>query len=192
MAILSLSNPTFDAIVSRYYADMQALADSAISGEITERQYRQEQERLTEAAILAVFLLAGGRQNSPEGNKFLGEQQQLARDSSMALATDLFDGRYNGVEGFDSLLKRLELWTYNLGAAHQIGLVTAVVLVGQPEPRLTWLLGSTKKHCDTCLEQSGQTRARSEWAALAAMGIHPQGRGLTCGGWRCGCILVQV
>jgi hypothetical protein len=197
MAILQTDNPLFNTVVTQYYADMTALADMAYAGDIDEFEYRQEQERMTTAVLLALFLLAGGNQGTPAGAQFLEEQQAMIRDSTQALAGDLFDGRYSASENKTaeaargSLLSRLELWTFNMGAAFYIGLITAVTALAA-EPSYQWVLGRTEKHCSTCLEQNGQVRTRSEWAIWAADGVHPQGRGLECGGWRCDCSLVEV
>ena len=196
MAILELDNPLFNTVVAQYYADMTALADMAYAGEIDEFEYRTEQERITTAVLLALFLLAGGNQGTPAEARFLAEQQAIIRDSANALATDLFDGRYSASETVTaeearaSLLSRLELWTFNMGQIWHMGLLLTPVIAGLlEEPRKIWRWGDTVKHCRHCGPLDGVVLTDSEWIAL---NIWPQSSMLECGGYRCGCGLYST
>lgn len=197
MAILTLDNPQFDDVATEYYEDIEALARRALAGDMSQAEYRQQHEELTMAVLLALFLLAGADANTPEARRFLSEQRQIARESAEKLARDLFDGRYSeydgqtAEQGLAHLEERLELWTYTAGQVYQRGVIGAVPVDGR-EKTYGWALGRTEKHCGTCLDMSGQELTQTQWQALAADGIAPQGHGLACKGFRCDCFYREV
>ena len=61
--------------------------------------------------------------------------------------------------------------------------------VGGPRQMVTWRLGQTEQHCETCADLNGQ-RHRLDW--FTERGYIPRENGsatLACGGWRCDCAL---
>lgn len=196
--VLRLNSPRFDALITAYYDDLTAVSDLALNGRLNERLYQRRVLQLSQNTIRAAFLLAGGDEANSQAAAWLRQQYQIAADSSRKLAGDVFDGRYSAVavdgaitqtavDGAAKLAARLTLWTYTVGQATHRG--TLYQPAWLPDINGTWYVGDTE-HCSTCLAQDGVTRPRSEWLALAARGIEPQGRGLECGGWKCQCGIV--
>lgn len=59
--------------------------------------------------------------------------------------------------------------------------------VGGPRQMVTWRLGQTEQHCETCADLNGQ-RHRLDW--FTSRNYIPRENGsttLACGGWRCDC-----
>lgn len=200
-----LNNPTVDPHLLRYYERIDTLAGRALAGQVDERTFRDELIKVTTAAILLLFILAGGSITSAAGIRALQGQQKIARESAGRLAGDIFDGRYSGEGGRGVLQNRLVLWGVTLAGVYAQGqihapaglreVVTAgadgrpVVTVEQGEARLTWRVGATERHCVDCAGFDGQTKTAGEWAA---MGIHPASPDLSCGGWQCLCTLEEA
>lgn len=205
--IPQLDDPAADAQLAAYYELLNDLTAQALAGQLREDVFRSEMRRVTEVALLLMFLLAGGDRSMPGAEKALTEQFRTARNSVERLAEDIYDGRYSvrneeqaraggpvqtADQGRDKLRNRLALWVFTLAGMDAVGKQHAapVVIQGEVvEPEYTWELGQTEKHCSTCLEQDGVTRTASGWKALAAIGVQPQGTGLECRGFRCDCRL---
>lgn len=70
------------------------------------------------------------------------------------------------------------------------GFYNAVKLAGAGNRMLTWTLGDTEQHCDTCQSLDGQ-RHRASW--YSSRGYYPRkpGSATDCGGWRCDCSLID-
>lgn len=70
------------------------------------------------------------------------------------------------------------------------GFYNALKLAGAGNKMLTWNLGFTEKHCDTCSKLDGG-RHRASW--YASHGYYPRkpGSNTDCGGWRCDCSLTD-
>ena len=51
---------------------------------------------------------------------------------------------------------------------------------------LTWRLGKTEEHCDTCAKLDGQTHRLKWYTARDYMPKKP-GAAMDCGGWNCDC-----
>jgi HK97 family phage portal protein len=51
-----------------------------------------------------------------------------------------------------------------------------------------WRVDPAKEHCDDCLKRNGQRLTLDEWGQIG----FPRDRRLECGGWQCGCDLVDV
>lgn len=203
-----IGNPAVDPQLARYYERIDALTGQALAGKVDERTFRQEMERLTLAAILLVFLLAGGDQNTPAAQRELGEQQRIARRSVATLADDIYGGRYSAEEGKqtkeegrEKLQNRLVLWGVTMAGVYAAGQLNAPAqlqtilapdgreVAAPTELRLVWRLGNTEEHCTDCATLDGQAMTVSEWRAA---GIRPQHPDLACGGWRCDCRLEEA
>jgi hypothetical protein len=192
----SIGNPTADPQLLRYYQQIDDLTGRALAGDIDERGFQQELNRLTTAAILLLFLLGGGDVGSPAGARQLAQHQQIARESAARLASDIFDGRYSadgrqtGEDGREKLRNRLVLWTVTAAGVYALGQVHTAPAVGQggqfAEARYRWTRGPTARPCRDCAGLDGVVLTASEWAR---MGIRPQSPSLNCGGWRCLCRL---
>jgi len=68
------------------------------------------------------------------------------------------------------------------------GFYNAAKMAGAGNKMLTWNIGSTEKHCNTCLKLDGQ-RHRASW--FSAKGYFPRkpGSATDCGGYHCDCSL---
>lgn len=203
----------FDRRVDEYFALILALALAYRSGKITRKVFETEHIRATEAAIVAGLFISGGVVSHPLAKKFLLENRTIAINSARKLSQAIQRGEFTAVDidgGDDEaaaaeeemvlqkLINRLTLWTFTVGAARVIGILTSPPRpvrnedggVDVIEPMLTWVLGETE-HCTTCFEAASYgPKPQSYWANLAAVGIMPQGGGLECGGWNCQCKLV--
>ena len=96
-------------------------------------------------------------------------------------------------ERFDKLRERagriaarVRIWANKRLEALNIGKLFKTPPPGEDEPRYTWRLGATERHCSDCLRLNGQTHTASEWTRA---GIRPQSPDLECGGWNCDCSL---
>lgn len=202
-----LNNPPLDAQLKRYYADIDELTADALAGQVDESEFRQEMERLTLSAILLAFLLAGGNPDTPAAQRELEEQRRIARNSTMALSNDIFDGRYSrsdkqtADEGQEKLRHRLDLWAitlvgvYHAGQIHQparretVTTADGTVVTAFREPRQMWLLGPTEEHCPDCARLAGQVHTTSEWQRAS---IRPQSPDLACTGRNCLCQFIDT
>jgi len=206
-ALPNLPDPAADAQLEAYYAQLDDLTEQALAGQVREDVFRQEMRRITEAAILLMFLLAGGDQNAPSADLALDEQYRIARNSVERLAEDIYDGRYSGrgesqavlgrpaqtaEEAREKLRNRLVLWVFSLAGIDAIGKMHAapMLIAGEyREPTYVWELGPTKEHCTDCLYLSGTVLTASEWIQT---GVAPQSPDLECNGFRCMCSLVPT
>lgn len=68
------------------------------------------------------------------------------------------------------------------------GYYNAIKLAGAGNKMLTWNLGDTEQHCDTCLELDGG-RHRASWYSSRGYFPRKPGSQTDCGGWRCDCSL---
>jgi hypothetical protein len=206
-----INNPAADPQLARYYQQIDQLTGRALSGDIDERTFRQELERLTLAAILLMFLLGGGDVSTPAGARALAAQQKIARESAGRLTGDIFDGRYSASDkqtredGREKLQGRLVLWGVTLAGVFAQGQIHApaglrevvavgedgrpVVTVERGESRLVWRLGPTERHCVDCAGFDGQVKTAGEWAAMQ---IHPGSFDLSCHGFNCLCIFEEA
>lgn len=66
------------------------------------------------------------------------------------------------------------------------GFYNAIKLAGAGNKMLTWRLGSTEKHCDTCLSLDGQ-RHRASWFIARNYIPRKPGSSTNCGGFHCDC-----
>ena len=205
--LITLDDPTIDAQLTAYYDNIDDLTAQALAGLLREDVFRSEMRRITEAALVLVFLLAGGDRATTGAEQAIAKRIRATRNSVEQLASDIYDGRYSvrgkkqvaagrpeqtAGEGRDKLRNRLALWVFTLAGMDAVGKVHSppAVMRGElTEQEFQWLLGLTEKHCSTCLEMDGQTKQTSAWRALAAIGVEPQGAGLECGGWKCDCKL---
>lgn len=203
-----LHDPAVNARLQAYYETIDDLTAQALAGQLREDEFRREMRQATEAAILLLFLMAGGDRSMSGADRAINEQIRIARNSVEQLTDDIYSGRYlareeampnrpvqTAAEAREKLQNRLGLWVVTLAGMDAIGKVHArpQMVEGElKETEYTWRLGATEQHCRTCLENDGQTKTASAWRALAAVGIKPQGTGLECGGWRCDCRLERV
>ncbi len=181
----------FDALAASYLDEMKMLAkragnghfDELSAGRLSRRQYANKQFKLAWNTMQASFLLGGGALEHGLARSYLRRMRKILKASAVALAGDLFNGRYES-GGLDA---RLTLWVYTVAGAYQRGM-----LIGFPLARFVWKLGKTEVHCRTCLFYRNQRKFGWEWLLLEGQGILPQGRGLECEGWQCDCKLKRV
>lgn len=178
----------------KYWRDVELLASLALDGDVDEEYFKDRLTTLTFAAILLLFILAGGNPDTSAGENELNEQRKIATNSIALLATDVFDGRYSARaeaepsrpiqdagQGKEKLLNRLVLWTVTLAGVYHLGKI-----YGEATQRLEWRVGATE-HCRDCLRMNGIVLTKEEWQRLKRLGLFPQSSDLECGGYRCQC-----
>lgn len=79
--------------------------------------------------------------------------------------------------------QRADGYTQTLASIYN---AAALIMAGRK--MLTWRLGETEKHCDTCLKLDGQ-RHRSSWFMDHNYVPRQPGAGMDCGGYNCDCRL---
>ncbi len=71
------------------------------------------------------------------------------------------------------------------------GVYNVAVLFAKGNQMLTWNLGATEKHCDTCSKLSNGSAHRASW--YIARNYYPRqpGASMECGGYNCDCYLTD-
>lgn len=205
--IPQIDDPTLDPQLAAYYRQIDELTGLALRGDVDERTFMQEMERIVTAVLRTAFLLAGGDLGNEAALNRLDSELEQQRQSIEILAGDIYDGRYSprseddaapglppqtAVEGREKLQNRLVLWVvaavklYNIGKTYAPPQLEA----GQiQEPRYRWDRGPTEQGCVDCVALDGVILTASEWRSL---GLEPQSADLACGGYNCLCKLTQV
>lgn len=88
-----------------------------------------------------------------------------------------------GFERFAWVGQRADAYTRTAGALYNAGMMFA-----QKNKMLTWRLGNTEKHCDTCLKLDGNSH-RASWYLARNYIPRQAGAGMDCGGYNCDCTL---
>jgi hypothetical protein len=81
-------------------------------------------------------------------------------------------------------MSRLGLWSNRYKEFYIKGMVMA-----KADPKYTWVLGPTDKHCQDCVRISGKTKRSSQWLKSGWM---PRSNRLFCGGYNCQCDLIPT
>ena len=97
------------------------------------------------------------------------------------------DDAYTDKGARDGVLSRAELWCNSVAAAGLAGLNDA-----KAAEIVTWKLGKTEEHCETCAWLDGQRHRRKWFTDKGYIPRQPGSQTLECGGWRCDCELVPV
>ncbi|MFW6184821.1 MAG: hypothetical protein ACOC8X_13560 [Chloroflexota bacterium] len=197
----TFDDPALDAQLERYYDELDVLTAQAQAGEIEERDFIAEMERIVAAIIALMFMLGGGSTDVAGAEQVLATRQREHARSIRRLADDIYSGRYRPGEGEtaeqarEKLRGRLTLWAGAAAALYREGQVHAPARVSaggeRRERRLQWVMDPAKENCSTCAALNGTVLTASEWRRI---GIAPQlvGDGKECDGWRCGCRFVEV
>lgn len=91
--------------------------------------------------------------------------------------------KYSGGK-LNEIFKRIEMWVNKYGMIRALARTYAC-----GDEKLEWVMNPFKEHCRDCLRLNGKVYRRSVWRA---QGIYPRMPSLECGGYRCGCDLVQT
>lgn len=138
----------------------------------------------------------GLRQAWKEGAAMVGisedeltAEEIATRDGIIAKEQDYITGFFDFLEGkikaSGGLLResigapRAKSWTRRYTDVRSQAMMT-----GRDNPKLKWLLGATKEHCEDCLTYSKRIYRASTWKKYD---IRPKHSGLACGGGRGGC-----
>lgn len=85
----------------------------------------------------------------------------------------------------NALSRRADLWVnMSLDPIYYRGLEDA-----SPNKRYLWVVSALKEHCVSCLKLNGQIHQLKSYRRL---GLIPRSRALVCGGWECGCNLIET
>lgn len=141
--------------------------------------------------VQLAFLLGAKKdywQLTMEERDIIAENQAQARRSARDLANDIYSGRYEGEvqanASLEGLKSRIGQWV-----TAALGMFDMGKLFRDDDPYLRWRRGDTQESCSDCKGYDGKARRASEWRAL---GVHPKGRMLACGGWKCQCEFEEV
>ncbi len=194
MADLPNIDDKIDPQLQAYYDQLAALTAAALAGNIDERDFIEQMERVVLAALLLAYLLGGGTAATAETDDKYQERVGQNLNSIVVLANDIYSGKYvandkqTADEAAAKLDSRLGLWVFGLAAVYDLGKnqqPSVTIIDGElVEYTETWRLGRTERHCKTCFALNGVTLTPEEWARL---GIEPRSPDLECGGWRCDC-----
>jgi hypothetical protein len=135
-----------------------------------------------------------------EGARFVGTEPADMTDDDKLVLLGLIENEYNFVLDLGGAIEaaqelslddfraqfrpRIDLWV-----AKYTSTVNAAKVHFGGKTRMTWTLGATEEHCDTCYYLDGKVAFAAEWEEA---GLRPQGAPnelLLCGGWRCDCSL---
>lgn len=87
--------------------------------------------------------------------------------------------------GLETLFARVDLWVNNYSRVFTTGQLMACA-----DKKGKWEMGAREEHCDDCLGYHGRVYRNSVWQKfLEPYDAMPQGHGLACGGWQCGCAI---
>lgn len=84
----------------------------------------------------------------------------------------------------EAVLGRVDYWSQSMQVAYQKGLTSA-----KANEMVTWHLGATEEHCDTCSWLNNQRHRRKWFDDKGYIPRQPGSKTLDCGGWRCDCTL---
>lgn len=86
------------------------------------------------------------------------------------------------------LYDRLEMWVNQYGRVSTLAGTLAAA-----DEKSIWVYGDTVEHCASCSAYAGLIFRNSTWEKyLGPHDLLPRGKGLECGGWRCGCSLKKT
>ena len=91
---------------------------------------------------------------------------------------DKLRGKLAGIANRVAIWKNKAAAFFSIGQKHD-----------RSNPFLMWALGATEKHCPDCARLNGQVHTAEQWRRA---GIEPQSPDLSCKGFRCSCIFVEV
>ncbi len=193
MADLPNIDDKIDPQLQAYYDQLAALTAAAQAGNIDERDFIEQMERVVLTALMLAYLLGGGTVATAETDDKFQERIEQNRNSIAVLANDIYSGKYTANdkqtadEAAAKLDSRLGLWVIGVAAVYDLGKnqqPDTIIVDGEVvEYTETWRVGPTE-HCVTCLALEGVSLTPSEWASL---GLEPRSPDLKCGGWNCKC-----
>lgn len=195
-----------------YQEQLDELTEDLRDGEITEEEYDSRVEELAIAILILAFLLGRGGDDLDEDESAIVASAQAilsgsSRNAGAILAAfdalDLADeakeqvneaieqaiesapglGAYAPDATDKGIAARLALWT-NAG----LGLYSVGQLWRRGDPFYRWEVSPGKQSCNDCLRLNGQVHTAEEWRQSNWV---PRGHNLACGGWNCGCRLIE-
>jgi hypothetical protein len=101
---------------------------------------------------------------------------------------DLFDrlkAEWDGIDPIHEAFVRADGYASKLD-----GIYNEARLRGMKNQMVTWVLGETEVHCDTCLRLAG-TKHRISWLLQNDYIPRKSGAAMDCGGWNCDCSIID-
>lgn len=180
------SEKEYSSTRASFQADVLRLIEAARADEATRRQFaaslRATARRSGLRAIDDAFVAAGVEQESLSDDMLtLFRAWELETSGYItSFGTELF--QQGGISDAEVPL-RVEMWSNkSLDDIFYTALREAA-----PAKKATWKTNPLKEHCETCVSRNGQTKALRDWGKVG----FPKDRRLDCGGWLCGCSLVD-
>lgn len=179
-----------EQVSSIYERDFQAILSDAVQGRTTQAEFDRAMEDLIASVLLYLFL-RGSRITLAELTPNAAATQTIRqfidvnRASLTQLSADVYSGRYSPERlTLDGAMLRSRLWVNMSIAAFTMG-----QLERRDNPRFRWVRNWLKDSCGSCLRLEGQVHTAAAWKASGWM---PRAQKLECGGYLCGCSLVET
>lgn len=128
---------------------------------------------------------AGAEETDPEDDRWLTQQQNKQIEFLAGVFEWIKEQRDAETITEDAIRERVEAWAQTLDATFGEG-----KLRGNKNQSLTWNLGETEDHCETCARLDGK-RHRAQWYLDRDYLPGKPGAAMNCGGYRCGCYLTN-
>lgn len=200
--------------LDQYQQDLQLLSVQLQQDEITQDEFIEQVEVITAAIYFIAYL--NGSQTDNKAAQQLAQDARVALDTmgvevgmvvnqttieaaipdtearngidsqlaiSATSAANLAGNLKLEVFNPQSLLNRIVLWVNKALEMYVWGQLFRV-----DNPFYEFIYNPLKDHCTDCQRLNGQVHTAQEWVAS---GFWPQGAGLECGGFNCGCRFVD-
>lgn len=154
------------------------------SNRIDRAELENKTKDAARAAAIAAIVAGYGSDDYPEELIEELDEYERANVAAAGRLSEVADRVKSGELDSSVIAGLAALW------ASRIDFMYHLAMTYKPgDPMLQWKTGATVKSCDDCAFQDGEILKASEWRAG---GVLPQSRALACGGWRCGCELVEA
>lgn len=85
-------------------------------------------------------------------------------------------------------LDRVDLWVNSYER-----IVSLAGVLAAKDAKGEWVYGDTVEHCPSCMGYQGRVYRNSVWEKyLEPYDLMPKGKGLSCGGWNCDCMITPT
>jgi len=186
----------YDETEAAYRSALYNMMSDAFDGSLDRYKFGVSGRSEIDQAFMSAFsngLKDGGvdpREMTAEEREVVDLETKAERGYWTNLAQEMFQKviPLKGTDSFptarDSMLNRIELWI-NKGLRRMFE-------QGKAYSRLNgmkkWIYAGDKDHCETCRLANGQVHRAKSWLKT----IMPLSSKCICGGWRCGCSLIDT
>jgi len=201
-AVLSMYPAAKDIadVRAEYEIRLSRAVTSVLNGESSAKDLERTHWALIRAYAMQVYLEGmrdGGISDAGPDDLTSGDEQTIRAweqgqkefiaglAEAAAAAADLPKGTPERRSAQAGVNSRVDLWGQSLRDLGNEGKASAL-----KNMMVTWRLGRTEEHCETCVRLNG-TRRRVSWFMDRDYRPQMNGAAMDCGGWRCECKLVD-